>query len=144
MNSKKEIFLFIFRVVFGTLFLYAGVTKLTDGFTAETFLLNATSGPFEEIFKSIAGNPLVDGLVIWGEILIGISLISGTVLWFTAIMGSLMMLLFYTTSLPQENGPITQHIIYILVFILLAMFESGKFWGGDGVIENIKLSKREK
>lgn len=117
------------RLLFGLLFLNAGIEKLLSGFSAKGYLEATTYGPFSDLFKAMAGNPFVDFLVIGGEIGIGIALIFGVFLWFTAYSGSLMMLLFYFSQFPPKTGIINMHIVYILLFFLLASQKAGSYAG---------------
>lgn len=127
MTNTQKYILMISRILFGFLFLASGVGKLTSGFTASQYLEHVT-GPFASFFQPMAGNLFVDILVIWGEILIGAALISGVFMWFTAWSGSLMMLLFYLSQFPPKNGYMSYHIIYILLFFLLASSKAGSAW----------------
>jgi len=129
MSSIQKCSLTVVRILFGLMFLISGVGKLMSGFTAKGYLENATYGPFAAIFHSMAGSPFVDFLVVGGEIAIGIALITGIFLWFTAFSGSLMMLLFYFSQFPPKTGLINYHIMYILIFFLLASFHAGEFGG---------------
>ena len=124
MTTPQKYILTISRILFGLLFLTSGMGKLISGFTATQYLDHAV-GPFAGIFQSMAGSPVVDFLVVGGEIAIGIALISGLLLWVTAWSGSLMMLLFYASQFPPKNGYISYHIIYILLFFLLASSKAG-------------------
>ena len=40
-------FMLVMRVTFGFIFVWAGFEKLIEGFSAEGFLVNATSGPLQ-------------------------------------------------------------------------------------------------
>jgi thiosulfate dehydrogenase [quinone] large subunit len=140
-TKYQRLIVLILRISLGFLFLYAGGSKLLEGFSAGGYLLNATVGPFTESFAALAGNPVVDFLVVWGEILIGLALIFGVFTRFTAIMGSLMMFLFYLSILPPENGPINEKVIYTLVFILLGIFGAGRYYGIDKYLEQTKIVK---
>ncbi|QQS43734.1 DoxX family protein [Candidatus Roizmanbacteria bacterium] len=117
------------RILFGLLFLDAGIEKLLNGFSAKKYLEATTYGPFADIFQSMAGSPVVDFLVVGGEIAIGIALVSGVFLWFTAYAGSLMMIMYYFSQFPPKTGIINMHIIYILLFFILAACEAGKYAG---------------
>ncbi len=131
--------LFSLRVFLGWLFLYAGFEKLiaVGGFSAKGFLLNL-HGPFSAFYLPLAGNHLVDGLVVWGEILIGICLILGLLVRFAGFWGIIMMLLFYFAGFPPQNSFIVdEHIIYALVLILFMVSNSGYFWGLDKRLEKI-------
>lgn len=125
------------RVLFGFLFLNSGVTKLLSGFSAEKYLEATTYGPFAEIFQSMAGSSIVDFLVIGGEIAIGVALLTGLFMWFTAYSGSLMMVMYYFSQFPPKTGIINMHIIYILLFFILAAFEAGKYTGLQPVADKI-------
>jgi thiosulfate dehydrogenase [quinone] large subunit len=134
MSKKIVISILLLRLALGFLFLYSGIDKLAGDFTAKGYLMGST-GPLKEIFKNMAGNSFVDFLVIWGEIGIGLALILGILIRFASFWGIIMMILFYMSTLPQKNGPISQHVIYILVFILLMVSGSGRYLGLDKVLE---------
>lgn len=124
------------RLLIGVLFAWAGFEKLFDpkGWTAAGYLKGST-GPLADIFKSISGNLLVDQLVIWGLILVGICLLLGFFVRFASFWGILMMLLFYLSRLTWEHGPVDEHIIYIATFATLASFGAGRNFGLDQIIE---------
>ncbi len=124
----------------GWLLFYSGVAKLTQGFSANGYLLNL-NGPFAQFFQSLAGNPLVDNLVIFGEILIGICLLLGLLVRFASFWGVVMMGLFYLTVYPPEHALIVdEHIIYILILVFFMVSNSGHFYGVDKALEK-KLPK---
>ncbi|MFQ6027241.1 MAG: DoxX family protein [Dehalococcoidia bacterium] len=129
--------LLLLRVAMGVLFLKAGLDKLfaEDGWSASGYLLNATYGPFKGFFEGMAGSPLVDGLVMYGLILIGVALLLGAATRWTALMGSLLVLLFYLTQLPPEHGFVSDRMIYILALNLLAVARAGTYFGIDGLLE---------
>ena len=118
--------------------------KLLGDFTASGYLLNVASGPFSTFFSGLAGSAVVDFLVIWGEILIGLALVFGVFLRFACYMGALMMTFFYLTVLPPEHGYISEHIIYILVFAVLASYGAGRYLGIDAHLEKLKVVKKNK
>ena len=130
--------LLLLRVAMGALFLKAGLDKLftEGGWTASGYLLNASYGPLKGFFATMANNPLVDGLVIWGLILMGVALILGAATRWTALMGTLLMLMFYLTQLPPEHGFVSDRMIYILALNVLAVARAGTYLGVDGWLEN--------
>lgn len=88
------------------------------------FLLNATKGPFVVFFKSLAGVGVIDFIFMAGLLGVGISMLLNKYIKWGSIAGILMMLLMYLSSFPPENNPlIDDHIIYALVFAIIA-FES--------------------
>ncbi len=108
--------LLILRIALGVLFLLSGITKAMSGFTAANYLQAAT-GPLSSIFTTMAGNPVVDFLVIFGEIGIGLALLAGILVTFASASGMLMMMLFYLSQPPTAN-PINDQIIYALCFLV--------------------------
>lgn len=126
---------FFLRISFGWLLLYSGTLKLLQGFSAAGYLSHL-EGPFANIFSFMAGNVLVDNLVIWGEILIGACLILGVLVRFSAFWGVVMMLLFYFSGYPYEHSFIVnEHIIYALVLFYLMVSNPGHFLGLDKALE---------
>jgi thiosulfate dehydrogenase [quinone] large subunit len=133
-RAKVKVFDFTWlaiRLAMGYLMLDAGISKLTEeGWTAAGFLSHG-SGPFADGFASLAGNGAVDALVISGEILIGAALVLGVAVRPAAFLGAVMMLLFYLPYLPPEHGWVSQHVVYMLVFIALIFSGTGYFIGLD-------------
>lgn len=129
----------ILRVSLGFLFFYAGVSKFGN-FTAKGYLLNL-EGPFSALFKPLAGNFLVDQLVIWGLTLIGISLMLGILVRFSSFWGIILMLLLYLSGYPPQHAFIVDdHIIYIAVLLVFMTSNVGHFMGLDKALEK-KLPK---
>ena len=129
MKDINQKILLAARILFGLLFLNAGIEKLQNGFSAKGYVEATTYGPFAGMFQSMAGNSFIDFLVVGGEIGIGMALVFGVFLWFTAYSGSLMMLLFYLSQFPPKAGIINMHIIYILLFLILASQKAGTYVG---------------
>jgi thiosulfate dehydrogenase [quinone] large subunit len=134
-----HIMFFILRIFLGGVMLEAGLDKLISGnFTISGYVTNG-SGPFAGWFTHIASlSSALSPLVIWGEILIGLSLILGIFLRFGAFWGAVVMVLYYLPYLPPENGWISQQIIYMLVFVTLMFSGSGYFLGIDRLVKNLE------
>ena len=129
--------LLVLRLALGWLFLYAGWEKLTaeGGWTATGFLTHAVEGPFTGLFESMAGAAAVDWLVMLGEVLIGVALILGVAVRWTALAASAMLALFYLAQLPPEHGWVSDRLIYIIGLNVLAAARAGTFYGVDGLLE---------
>lgn len=125
----------LLRIGLGFIFLWAFFDKLFGlGFATTVdkawihggsptygFLAFAAKGPFAMFFKSLAGNPLVDWVFMIGLLGVGLSMIFNYFVKLGSIAGILMVVLMYLAVLPPENNPvIDDHIIYALVFLLLA------------------------
>lgn len=118
------------RIAFGLLFLRSGWHMVTSDFSAVAYL-QAADGPFAEWFQSLAGNGFIDGLNAWGQLLIGLALVTGLAVRPAALGGMLMMAMYYLAHFVEntEGGLIDQHIIYALVFALLAAGGAGHVFG---------------
>ena len=138
----QSLALFILRVSLGWFFFYAGFSKFA-GFSAKGYLLNL-KGPFAGMFLPLAGNMLVDQLVIWGLTLIGLCLILGVLIRFASFWGIVMMVLFYLSAYPPEHAfLVDDHIIYIAAFLVLMVSNAVHFYGLDKTLEK-KLPKYKK
>jgi thiosulfate dehydrogenase (quinone) large subunit len=134
MNIKKITWLKL-RFVMSFIFLWAFVDKtfglgfatkpegawIQGGSPTAGFLGHAVKGPFAELFRSMAGNPIVDWLFMLGLLFIGLTLLLNKFVIWGSIAGSIMVILMWLAVLPPENNPIVdEHIVYALVFVLLA------------------------
>ncbi len=133
----------VLRVGVGILYLWAGLDKLIaqyagEGWSATGYLLNASYGPLAGFFGNFANNSLVDGLVMWGLTLIGISLILGAAVRWGAVAGIAITLFFYLTQLPPEHGWVSERIIYILAFNLLVVARAGTYFGVEGWLDKFE------
>jgi len=144
MKQKTRYILAALRISLGWTFLWAFLDKLlglglstapenawiAGGSPTYGFLTHATAGPLARLYQSIAGHPLVDALFMFGLAGLGVALMLGIGLKIAGIGGPLMMLLMWSARLPPAQNPvIDQHIIYALLFILLAQTEAGTTWG---------------
>lgn len=142
------------RVAMGWIFLQAGLTKLFNpNWTAAGFLQNAIpeGNPFLPLWQSMAGSPLVDALNVWGATLIGICLILGLLVRWSAFWGALLMLFYWASALqggllaglPLAHGwVIDEHIVYILLLFGLGAFGAGRVLGLDARLEQTEFVQR--
>lgn len=139
MHQSLKLSLLGLRLSLGGVFLYAGVTKiLNPEWTAEGFLKGAQTLPeLYAWFASAENIAWVNLLNEWGLTLIGVSLILGLWVRWSAFFGAVMMALYY---LPGLNFPyagehaflIDEHIVYIFALFTLIFTKAGYFWGLDG------------
>lgn len=137
MKHYQSLLLFLLRVSLGWFFFYAGFSKLTavQGFSAKAYLLNL-KGPFANLFLSLAGNALVDQLVMWGLTLIGLCLILGVLVRFASFWGVIMMVLFYLSAYPPAHAfLVDDHIIYIAILLFLMASNAGYNYGLGKTLE---------
>jgi thiosulfate dehydrogenase (quinone) large subunit len=145
------------RIIIGIIFLWAGLEKFigtTGGFSAVGFLAHGTAGtlgwpfvgpdaqgPFNptqgfwvDLSKNSGMMSVVNFLVVFGELGIGVSLILGLLTRFGAAMGTLMMLLFFVAAWDWAFGIVNQHLTYAVVTFGLAIVGAGNFFGLDAIV----------
>lgn len=127
--------LFVLRLAVGVEFLMAGWAKMGD-WSAAGYLAGAT-GPLAGWFQSMAGNPLVDFLNVWGLTLIGVAMILGLLVRPAAAAGAVMMILYYLADFEGNtaHGFIDQHIILALIFVVFLAGGIGHVIGLDGLVK---------
>jgi thiosulfate dehydrogenase [quinone] large subunit len=78
-----------------------------------------------------------------GLTLVGLALITGTFLRFSAFWGSVMMLFYWAAALPLENGfLVNYHIVYVLLLFGLGAFGAGRIVGIDAKLEQIDIIEK--
>lgn len=140
MNPFTNSILFLLRVVFGWFMLYAGITKVLDpNWSAAGFLANAKTFPeFYGWFMRPEILPHVNLFNEWGLILLGVSLILGMFVRGSALLGAVLMMLYYfpTFMFPyagEHSYIVDEHIIYAVLLLFFAVADAGKAWGLDVV-----------
>lgn len=135
------------RLTFGFYFLWSGADKLVSDFTSSGFLVNATSGPLESLFVDMGESSMtvdiVDPLVVWGQILIGIALLLGLFTRFALLMAAMQMFFFYLAALwPEHNPVLDEHIFYIGAFAILGALGPGRILGLDPYVEQTEVVRK--
>ena len=162
LKSGKAWSIFALRVSLGFVFLWAGYEKiekeLGGGLITQGFLAHV-SGPFAFLFTAMSGSAFVDALLVYGELLIGISLIFGVLTRVGGVSGALMTALLYMSTLPamtagfagsyldflmSKNALVSYYIIYIFVFIAFVFLVPGRFLGLDGLLQNTGFVQRRR
>lgn len=123
------------RFVVGAMFFLSGWKKVTSDWSASAYLLSA-NGPFADWFHSLAGNGFIDSVNAWGMLLLGIALILGLCVRPAAMLGIVLMTLYYLAHFVAntENGLIDQHIILIAVLAVFAAGGAGHAFGLNAVV----------
>ncbi len=157
-DRRHQLAVAALRVGVGVIFLWAGLEKVIGGegaWSAAGFLGFGTGGtlgwpfvtggaegviynPTHDMWVSFSTNDLamslINILVPYGQIGIGIGLILGLLTRFSAAMGTLMMVLFFFAAWDFEFGIVNQHLTYALVTFVLGYLGTGNFFGLDGVL----------
>lgn len=156
-DRRIQVAVAVGRIVIGIIFLWAGLEKFIGtpgGWSAAGFLGHGTAGtlgwpfvganaqgPFNptmnlwvELSKNSGAMTVVNFLVVFGELGIGVSLILGLLTRFGAVMGTLMMLLFFVAAWDWAFGIVNQHLTYAVVTFGLAIVGAGNYFGLDAVV----------
>ena len=136
MSQFQKISLFLLRVSLGWLMFYAGITKVLDPkWSAAGYLKPAkTFAGFYQWLLQPDILPAVNFVNEWALTLLGVSLILGAFIRFSAPLGAVLMLLYYFPILefPYPNAHafiVDEHIIYAVALLVLASLRAGDFWG---------------
>ena len=128
-----KITLLLTRVALGWYMFYAGITKVLDpNWSAEGYLKGAKilTGLYMW-FASPGVLPIINFVNEWGLTLLGISLILGKFVKYSAPLGALLMFLYYLPLgiiHPDAHSLIVDdHIIFGLLLIYLARADTQKF-----------------
>lgn len=123
------------RVLLGGMFFATGWQKITTGWSASSYLAVA-NGPFAEWFQSLAGNGVVDTVNAWGLLLLGVALIIGLLTRPAAILGIVLMALYYLAHFVDNtaHGYIDQHVIYSAILAVFAAGGAGHAFGLNAIV----------
>jgi thiosulfate dehydrogenase [quinone] large subunit len=129
---------FLLRISLGWVFLFAAIRQIPDpDWSAIGFLSGAKTFPgLFEFFASPAILPVINILVPWGHLLIGISLILGLFTRIGAVAGALLMIMYYLPRLDfpmvgENNFIVEYHLVYAVVLVYLAAVHAGRVIGLD-------------
>ncbi len=157
-TTGREKAIALLRVITGSAFLYAGADKVfsfigdATPFSAKGFLSFGTAGtwpgvtdekaivnPTHELWVGLSQDPtlmaIVNFIVPFGQIGIGLALILGLATRFGALMGFTQMALFTVASWDFAHGFINQTVMLGLTALLLGVMRAGEVYGLDGLIE---------
>ncbi len=136
------------RVIMGWSFFYAGITKVINpNWSVRGFLLHGIpeGNPFGPIWVTMANDWawLLTPLNQVGLTLVGLALILGAFVRFSAFWGAIMMLFYWAAALPLANGfIIDDHIVYALLLFGLGAFGAGRILGLDSWLENTDVVRK--
>ena len=134
-----------FRVSIGWIFLHAGFDQvMAPHFSAVPFLSHTkTFHDVLAVFTTPEVAPVVSFIVKWGQVLLGLSLISGTLIRLSTLFGMLLMLIFYFAHMdwPYNESRfyyiVGPHLIYAAILLYLLIKRAGNFYGIDGLLTKL-------
>ncbi|MEU7847173.1 hypothetical protein AB0B74_18965 [Micromonospora parva] len=145
------------RLALGWIFLWAFLDKLfgfgmgteqknawiNGGSPTKGFLTFGVTGPFKDVYTSIAGAAWADWLFMIGLAGIGVALLLGIGMRVAAVAGGLLLVLMWTAVLPPENNPfMDDHLIYAAVLAVLALVNAGDTVGLGRVWAALPIVRR--
>lgn len=152
------------RITLGASFLFAGLDKVlhfdgaTAPFSAAGFLKFATTGalpgsdpkaivnPTHDFWVSVASNAglmgVINTLVVFGEVAIGVALILGIATRFAGVAATLMMAIFWVANFSFANGPFNEQFMYGAIAAFLAYTGAGAQYGLDGLLAKTDTLRR--
>ena len=145
-NRFVPVLLALLRIIIGWHFLYEGLVKLLNpAWTARPFLENSRwifGDFFRWMISGDTGMWIVDTANAWGLTLIGLALILGLFIRLASWSGVTLLLMYYLAyppfggfsyGAPTEGSYliVNKNLIELFAMILLALTESGQFFGLD-------------
>jgi thiosulfate dehydrogenase [quinone] large subunit len=160
--DRKDRGIFLLRAGLGLGFVFAGFDKFFmwasgQPFTSVGYLKFGTTGawlgsdptavinPTHDFWVSLATNAtlvsVIDTLVVFGEIAIGVALILGLATRFAAVMGTILMALFFVSNWSFANGPFNEQFYYGLIALVIAYVGAGAY-ALDSVVAKLPVFGR--
>lgn len=110
---------------------------MDEAWSAESYIRGAKVLP--QLFAFLLDPtvlPYVNLVNKWGLVVVGLSLILGLFVRFSAFLGVILMALYYLSVLqfPYVDNSffiVDEHIIYALVLLFLVAVGAGQIWGLD-------------
>lgn len=148
----KNLLVFLLRVSMGWVFLFAAIWQIPDAnWSAAGFLDNASLFPqFFNFFTSPEVLPIINLIIPWAHLLIGLGLIFGLGMRLASLGGATLMFLYYLPRLDgfmvgPNNFIVEYHLVYTLIIIYLAVIGAGRVYGLEGLLLRFpKLNTRLK
>jgi thiosulfate dehydrogenase [quinone] large subunit len=139
-TTLQRLILTAFRLMVGWVFLGAALRQIPDAsWSAVGFLGGA---PYYSLLTQPPLINIIDTLVPWVHLLLGLALILGVFMRLTALVGSVLMILYLLPRIAFPAVFTDAHIIYSLLMIYLASVGAGRFFGLQGWIDGFKPLER--
>lgn len=146
MNSNTSLqnwLIVFFRIAMGWVFLSAGLRQVPDSnWSAAGFM--SGSDNFSAFFDLMSSPPfinIIDVIVPWAHLLIGIAMILGIGMRLSALGGGLLMFLYYIPRFEFPDVIVEYHLVYTAIIVYLAVVRAGQVYGIENwVFEKSPLS----
>lgn len=159
LTGSRAIGILALRLITGWAFLFAGLQKVfaAEPFSAAGFLAFGTAGTAEGAVEGAIVNPtqafwvdlaanaqlmsIIDFLVPFGQIAIGVALILGLATRFAAVMGFLMMSFITIAAWDFAHGVINHTSYLALSTLILGVIRAGEVYGLDAIVDEQPVVK---
>lgn len=146
-SGAQKFILVSLRMIVGWHFLYEGYVKIVSEGWSSSGYLNASPGPFGEMFHAMASLSwmvsVIDIIMAWGLALIGIALILGLFTRLASVAAAFFLLLFYLSNPPwigvqfmAGEGSymiVNKNLVELVAVMVLLVFPTGMIWGFDRI-----------
>ena len=141
-TGLRRTLIVLFRVSLGWVFLFAAIRQIPNPeFSAAGLMEGATT--FAAFFAIFAAPPfltIINAVIPWVHLLLGLALILGIGMRAAAIAGATLMLLYY---LPRLDFPMVgtnsfimdYHLVYAGLLVYLAAVRAGQIFGLEGWLQ---------
>ncbi len=140
MENKEigEYLLAIFRIMLGWIMLWSFFDKLfglgfqtpagqgfIDGGSPSSFVTYVAGGIFGDFFKSLAGNGVIDIILLLGLLALGVALIAGIASKITTVLMTVFLLVMYCLCVPPLDNPLVDYHIMLIIGLWAVHFLGG-------------------
>ncbi|MCQ2079652.1 MAG: hypothetical protein MJZ38_06340 [archaeon] len=155
-SQAGQMSMFALRILLGWMMLWPFFDKILglgyqtpagmgwiDGVSPSSFVTWFTSGVFSGFFTSVAGNPVVDVLMVAGCLGLGLTLILGFASRLTTILMCVFLAMMYCITVPPVDNPVTDYHIICIAAMLVVYFHGGfDVWSVNSRWKELGIVKR--
>ena len=137
-TEKGQYCLAVFRILVGWTMLWAFFDKMfglgfetpagsgmIDGASPSSFVIYVADGIFKDFYDSLAGNQIIDIILMLGLLVLGITLILGIASKLSTIGITAFLLIMYSLQIPPKDNPIIDHRIIMAAGMIATYFLGG-------------------
>jgi thiosulfate dehydrogenase [quinone] large subunit len=141
-TGLKRTLIVLFRISLGWVFLFAAIRQIPNPeFSAAGFMEGATT--FAWFFAIFAEPPfltIINVVIPWLHLLLGLALILGIGVRAAGVVGATLMVLYYLPRLDfpmvgPNNFIVEYHLVYAGVLVYLAAVRAGQIFGVEGWLQ---------
>jgi len=117
---------------------------MIDGGSPSSFILYF-DGPVAELMHGLAGNAIIDVLLMAALILIGLALLTGIGMKIATLSGTVFFFIMYLICLfPGDNPILDYHLVYIFVLLAVYFYHAGDHLGFGKKWKELDIVKKYK